>query len=287
MSPISNEPQPEASPLSAQGRSPSLWLYLALLLAAGGLTWLAFAIQGKADWPGLLVNLAAGLVGSVVILVVIDRRLRAQELEAIRRFPTRTTQRLVALILPTRRTGNRYVRSLLVALEPLIVTKVDLSAFQGLEAKVRTGLVLLAQPGQGKTTWTQFVSASLGRKYLQGEAEGRIPILFPLARWLPDRSLHDALYEVFASYAPCSRRLFDRILRGSNVVVLLDGYDELWKRRLPFDDQIKALRQAFPKVAWTLTSRPDRPTPADLGETVSLAAPSEEELDVIRRRKSG
>lgn len=287
MSPISSGRQPEASPPpTAQGRSPSLWLYLALLLAAGGLTWLAFAIEGKADWPGLLVNLAAGLVGSVVILVVIDQRLRAQELDAIRRFPARTTQGLAAVVFPTRRISSRYVRSLLVGLEPLLAGKVELSGFQGLEAKVRLGFVLLAEPGGGKTTWTQFVSASLSRKYLQGDPDGRIPILFPLARWLPDRSLHEALYETFASYAPCRRGLFGRILRGGNVVVLLDGYDELWKRRLPLDEEVTSLRQHFPRVAWTLTSRNDKPTPPAFGEATSLASPSEEESDAIRRRKS-
>jgi len=285
MSPISAEPQPEPTPSTSAASSPSLWLYLVLIVAAAVLTWLAFAIQGHTDWPGLLVNLAAGLVGSVVILVVIDRRLRASELEALRRVPTRTTRGLAWLIFPTKRTGTRYIQRLLVALEPLVSTKVELSTFELLEEKVRAGFVLLADAGEGKTTWTQFAALSLGRKYLDGDPNGRIPILFPMASWLPARTLYEALFETFTSFTSCRRKPFNRILRAGDVVVLLDGYDELWKRRLPFADEVKRIRLDFPMVALTITSRSDKPTPTDFGETISLGSPSAEELDAIRRRK--
>lgn len=283
-SPISPEPQPEPRPAAAAVGSPSLWLYFVLLLGAAALTWLAFRIQGHTDWPGLLVNLAAGLVGSVVILVVIDRRLRASELDALRRLPFRTTRGLAWLVFPTKRTKAGYVQALLVALEPLVRTKLERASFEELEDKVRAGFVLLAGAGEGKTTWTQLMALSLGRKYLAGDPSGRIPILFPLANWLPDRTLHEALFETFALFAPCRRRRFDRILSYGDVVVLLDGYDELWKRRLPFEDEVKAFRSQFPKVALTITSRKDKPTPANFGETVSLGSPTADELAAIRRR---
>ncbi|HEV8430078.1 MAG TPA: hypothetical protein VGQ41_19405 [Pyrinomonadaceae bacterium] len=67
--------------------------------------------------------------------------------------------------------------------------------------------------------------------------------------------------------------------------MLLDGYDELWKRDLPFTDQLKDLRAEYPSVAWTLISRSDKVTPSDLGECQSLTPPTDEELDIIRRRQ--
>jgi hypothetical protein len=67
--------------------------------------------------------------------------------------------------------------------------------------------------------------------------------------------------------------------------VLLDGYDELWNRPLPFHEDVKRLRDQFPRVVLTVTSRSDKPTPKDFGETVSLGSPTPDELDVIRRRK--
>jgi hypothetical protein len=35
---------------------------------------IAFGIE-KPDWPGLLINLASGLIGTVIILIFVDQRL--------------------------------------------------------------------------------------------------------------------------------------------------------------------------------------------------------------------
>jgi hypothetical protein len=242
-------------------------------------------MEHQRDWGGLLLNLASDLIVTVIILVVIDRRLRAQELATLRRLPVITSQRFVGLLSPSRRLGQRYACNLLVALEPLLVGKLELQGFANLEDKVRKGFVLLAGPGEGKTTWTQFAAANLSRKYISFEAEGRVPILFSLVRWLPDRSLHEALHETFASYAPCGLWLFNRLLKSGNVVVLLDGYDELWRRDLPFTEQLQHLRAHYPTIAWTLISRSDKPTPSDLGECESLTPPTDDELRAIKRRQ--
>ena len=284
MTPISTTPQPEPTPPAQGGQSPSLWLYLVLLMVSAGFVVAAFRMNQGPDWAGLLLNLASDLIVTVIILVVIDRRLRTQELATLKRLPFITSRRFVWLVSPTRRLGQRYALNLLVALEPLIAGKIELQGFPALEEKVRKGFVLRAGPGEGKTTWTQFAAANLSRKYVSYNSEGRVPILFSLVRWLPDRSLHDALHESFGSYAPCGRWLFNRLLKSGNVVVLLDGYDKLWKRDADFMDQLKQLRMEFPGVAWTVISRADKPIPADLGESERLAPPTAEELQVIRRR---
>lgn len=284
MTSISSTPQPEPIPPLQGGPLPSLWLYLALLVVSGGFVVAAFTMEHKVDWSGILLNLASDLIVTVIILVVIDRRLRSHELQTLRRLPVITTRRFVWLLSPTRRLGHRYACSLLVALEPILAGKIELQGFPALEDKVRKGFVLLAGPGEGKTTWTQFAALNLSRKYIGYDSAGRVPILFSLARWLPHHSLHEALHESFASYAPCGRWLFDRLLNSGMVVILLDGYDELWKRDLPFVDQLHALRAEFPAVAWTLISRSDKPAPPELGECERLAPPTQEELKVIRRR---
>src|SRR5215510_5305277 len=236
MTPISATPQPEPTPPPQGGQSPSLWLYLLLLMVSAGFVVTAFRMHQGADWAGLLLNLASDLIVTIIILVVIDRRLRAQELATLKRLPFVTSRRFVWLLSPTRRLGQRYACSLLVALEPLLAGKIELQGFPALEDKVRKGFVLRAGPGGGKTTWTQFAATNLSRKYISYNSEGRVPILFSLGRWLPDRSLHDALHESFASYAPCGRWLFNRLLKSGKVVVLLDGYDKLWKRDVAFTD---------------------------------------------------
>lgn len=285
MTSISNTPQPEPTPPVQGGQSPSLWLYLVLLIVSGGFVIAAFQIHQGPDWAGLLLNLASDLIVTIIILVVIDRRLRAQELQTLRRLPFITSRRFVGLVSPTRRLGQRYACNLLVALEPLLTGKIELQGFPALEDKVRKGFVLRAGPGEGKTTWTQFAAANLSRKYIGYNSEGRVPILFPLFRWSPDHSsLHDALHEAFGWYAPCGRWLFNRLLKSGSVVVLLDGYDELLKRDVPFTDQLMKLRSQYPSVAWTVISRTDKAIPPDLGETERLAPPTAEELQIIRRR---
>src|ERR1044072_7575877 len=284
MTPISTTPQPEPTPPAQGGQSPSLWLYLVLLIVSAGFVVAAFTLDRGADWAGLLLNLASDLIVTVIILVVIDRRLRSQELATLKRLPVITKSRFVSLVSPTRRLGQRYACSLLVALEPLIAGKIELQGFPALEDKVRKGFVLRAGQGEGKTTWTQFAAANLSRKYLGYNSEGRVPILISLMRWLPDRSLHDALHESFASYAPCGRWMFNRLLKSGSVVVLLDGYDKLWKREVSFSDQLNELRSEFPTIARTVISRADKTVPPELGESERLAPPTAEELQVIRRR---
>src|ERR1700752_38570 len=284
MTSISNTPHPAPPPPVQGGPSPSLWLFLVLLVVSSGFVLAAFTMEHKGDWSGLLLNLASDLIVTVIILVVIDRRLRSQELATLKRLPVITTRRFVWLVSPTRRLGQRSTCSLLVALEPVLAGKVELQGFAALEDKVRRGFVLLAGPGEGKTTWTQFAALTLSRKYIGYDSAGRVPILFSLARWQPDRSLHEALHESFASYAPCGRRIFNRLLKSGTVVILLDGYDELWKCDLPFLDQLKGLRAEFPTVAWTLISRSDKPAPLELGECERLTPPTHDELKAIRRR---
>lgn len=284
MTPISATPQPEPTPPGQGGQSPSLWLYFVLLIVSAVFVFAAFRMHQGPDWSGLLLNLASDLIVTIIILVVIDRRLRAQELATLRRLPFMTSRRFMLLVSPTRRLGQRYACSLLVALEPLLAGKIELQGFPALEDKVRKGFVLRAGPGEGKTTWTQFAAANLSRKYISYNSEGRVPILFSLVRWLPDRSLHDALHESFSSYTPCGRWLFNRLLKSGNVVVLLDGYDKLWKRDAAFTEQLKKLRSEFPTVAWTVISRADKPIPPEFGESERLAPPTEEELQIIRRR---
>lgn len=241
-------------------------------------------MQAKPDWPGLMLNLAAGLVGSVVVLIFVDRRLRAKELSALRRLPVRTRQILLALVFPTDRVGLRYVRRLLVALGPLIDLKIERSQFVELEANVRTGFVLRAGPGEGKTTWTQMVARSLASRYLLCEEGGRIPILFPLARWMPERRLEDALYENFVVYTRCWRWIFDRLLHTGLIVVLLDGYEELWREELPLEEEVKRLRKTYPRVAWTLTASDEYPDPTDFGRVITLSTPTDAERAAIKMR---
>jgi hypothetical protein len=78
--------------------------------------------------------------------------------------------------------------------------------------------------------------------------------------------------------------MVNRLLNSGTVVVLLDGYDKLWKREVSFIGELNELRSEFPTIAWTVISRADKTVPPELGESERLAPPTAEELQVIRRR---
>jgi hypothetical protein len=197
-------------------------------------------------------------------------------------------QAFVTALLPSRRAADRYAKSVLLTVTPLIASKVNLAQFHDLENHARTGFVLVGEAGSGKTTWIQIVAESLARKYIQGVDLGRIPIVFPLSRWLPDRKVDKALYETFNDYSPCSRRLFRRVLATRKVVVLVDAYDRTWLPLHPtMETQVKEMMAKYTNVAWTITVRPDVAAPTYAGSAVQLLAPTDAELAEIKRRQQG
>jgi hypothetical protein len=78
--------------------------------------------------------------------------------------------------------------------------------------------------------------------------------------------------------------VFDRLLRSGLIVVLLDGYEELWRAELPLEEEVKRLRKTYPRVAWTLTATDEYPDPTDFGKVVKLAQPTSAEMAAIKLR---
>jgi hypothetical protein len=276
--------QPDAEAPESGGTHPSLLLYAALILMSIGMIAVGFSLQQTPDWAGLLLNLAAGFIGSVVVLIFVDRRLRANEIHALTRLPAAGGLRFRATLFPSHRVAFRYSRSLLMALEPNLKHTIRLPGFEELEKAARDGFVLRGAPGTGKTTWTQLCASDLAHRFLSAEEGGRVAILLPLARWLPDRSLYRALFERVYSIAPCSEWCFKKFLRSGLVVVILDGYDELWNRQLPLDSEHQTMKAQYPEVSWVLTSRSAYPVPSTFGEVRDMPMASDDMLAAIRER---
>jgi NACHT domain len=275
--------QPDAVPEHVTAHPPSLWLYGGLSLFALGLIVAAF--KNRPDWPGLFLNLATELFGAVIILLLVERRLRASEVHAVRALPRRAGVLVILFFSPRRRQLYQYTRTFLQRLDELVADKLRRPEFDKLHAKLTRGFVLFAGPGYGKTTWLQIAAADLAREHLNAPTRSRVPILFPLRRWLPDRSLEDALFEHINSFRRVSRRAFQSSLKRGELIGLLDGADEVWARHSPgFGSQFSDLRAHYPKVPWTVSSRPNCPTPAPDLESVSMTPPTEDEIREIRQR---
>lgn len=273
--------QPEATP-NVDAGNPSLWLYAVLLISAALLVLVAFSIQAQPDWPGLFLNVAAGLIGSVVILVFVDRRLRSRELMAIRSMPRQATWTLAVTVLPTRRFAVNYARRLLLTVEPLLESVFVRDQFHALDERARSGFVLLGRAGEGKTTWLQRASAKLARGYLEQVPQAKLPILVSLSRWSPGVPLDELLHHSATQYAKCSKATFRRVLSSGNVALLLDAFDEIQDRADFFVAEVVRLRSIYPNIAWTFTSRTSRPPPRAFGETEVLSSLTNEETSGFR-----
>lgn len=275
-----------AQAAAMESAHPSLRLYVVLVLLSVGLIALAFSLQTTPDWAGLLLNIAAGLVGSVVILVFVDRRLRRNELEALRQIPATARQSARALFSSVDTAASAYCRSVVSSADgaPVWLHFVYMPQYSDLETKSRSTFVLQAEPGAGKSTWTMFLAVTAARRYLAGEAGGRLVIVFRLARWVPDRGLRRSIFEQFCRSTPCSEWTFHRLLRRGLVVIVLDGWDEMQTGHAALELEHQELSQKYPKVGWVVTTRPVTPMPLTFGDVVPLFAPDPQDIAERRRR---
>jgi hypothetical protein len=169
-------PQPDVVPDHVAVAAPSLWIYGSLLALAVVLIGLAF--RTTVDWPALFISLAASLIAAVVVLIFVDRRLRAAEIRQIRRAPRTLGYMALLLISPRHRQLQRYVRAFLVALQPVIEEKVVPRDLKTLLPADGSGFVLLGDPGTGKTTRLQMLAADWARGFLANPTL-KTPVLFP------------------------------------------------------------------------------------------------------------
>jgi uncharacterized membrane protein YeaQ/YmgE (transglycosylase-associated protein family) len=286
MASLPDSSQPDA-PVSPPGlTAPSLWLYTVIILVAVVLVALAFWIGKKADWPGLFLNLAAGLIGSVVVIVFIDRRLRESELQAIRAIPRHAVMSLTAMVSPTYRTSIRFAEQTIAASAPLLAHTIVRPSLVPLEQHLTAGFVLLGAGGLGKTTWMQQMSVQFSTRFLSGEKNAALVVLLPLRQWLPDRSLSEAVIEHIVVRTGCSSSLATKLLRRGHRIVLLDGLDELWGQDFRFEQQFALFRKQYPNVAITVSARSSLPTP-DIGlKVVEIPAPTAAEIEQIVRKRT-
>jgi len=119
-----------------------------------------------------------------------------------------------------------------------------------LTGEEREGLIILGDPGAGKTTFLKYLAVQLAQG--QGEELGlgaeRLPILLPLSAYAAalveaDVSLEDFLpcYYRAQNVRLDLRPLFEAALQSGQAVVLLDGLDEvrLAQRRQKVVDQVE------------------------------------------------
>lgn len=277
--PVLEEHQPDAI---APVQHPSLQLYGAISVVATLFVVAAFAIKGEPDWPGLFLNVSAGLISALVVLIVVERRLRQSDLHALRQVPIKAQMSILALFSRPVRAAKKYAMAHLEALAPLLSTYIENPELTQLEPNLLSGCNLLGAPGMGKTVWMQSVVAKHARKFLESNGKAKVVVLFPLKQWRENKTLEEAIIEHIVSFAACSKEAAQKALLNQVNTILLDGYDEIFMQDRLFSSEYEKLKNKYSKVPISVSSRPNYPNPLPDSPTIQMPELSSEQIEKVR-----
>lgn len=245
------DPEP---PAQVPSPAPSLLLYIILLAAAMVLVIVGLA-SGTQDWPGFSLNLASEIVGAVIILIVVDRRLRTRDVRAIRRAQQKTRRSFALATSPQCREACGFAGVLATQLEkvkkpyhlprPRIEEMVD--------SILEKGGVIAGRGGSGKTTLLHRAVLKRANDLMTDPRSGRVPVLVSGVRW-EKGSAENALFDAMRSYYAVSDRVFSKLLAKGRILGVFDGIDE----SLHPAERVEAVREflrEYPGNAVVLSTR--------------------------------
>jgi hypothetical protein len=263
------DPEP---PVHVEEPAPSLWLYVGLLIVAFALIFNALASQTQ-DWPALCLNVGSNIIGAVIILIVVERRLRTRELRAIRRVPQTTGLYLAMACFPSVRQIVGFARVLSSQMEaiekPYYIPRPKIEAAAA--AKMEHGFILVGGPGTGKSTLLHRIVLSAAAEAARRPGAARIPILVSARDWRGG-DVEDTLFETMRSYHHVSACTFRKALRKGRLLCVFDSIDEALEPRKRIE-AIKELRRRYPRNAVILSSRPFPDASLDMLELEQVEAP--------------
>ncbi len=107
---LGRQPDPEPPGYTAPP-PPSLLLYLGLLIFALVLLVVALGL-GTQDWAGFLLNLSTEIIGAIIILLLVEHRLRSSDIQLLQSLPETTRYAVTDWILADTVVVRAYVRVL-------------------------------------------------------------------------------------------------------------------------------------------------------------------------------
>lgn len=205
-------------------RPPSLVLYAILFASALALATLSFFVNSQ-NVSGLLANLATELAGAILILLIVERRIRASEMRFLRTLPGTTRETFSEWLSPEVRQVKTYARVFAAQLNSIspdvYVPVAELES--ELMAHRERGCVLTGHGG--KSVQLQRLASRQLSEVLRRPKGARVPVLVPVHKW-DEGDAVDVLRATMQSYAPVSDRIFFRLLKRGRLLCIFDGLDD-------------------------------------------------------------
>jgi hypothetical protein len=207
-------------------RPPSLVLYAILFALAVALIASAFFIDSQ-NVDGLLINLATELLGAILILILVERRIRASEMRFLRALPGTTRETFSEWFSAEMRQVKTYARIFAAQLDsvsrPYYLPVSDVES--ELLSNRAKGFVLVGQHGSGRSTQLHRLASRQLSEVLERPRKAHVPVLVPILKW-ESGDAADVLRTMMQSYSPVSDRVFRRLLKGGRLMCMFDGLDE-------------------------------------------------------------
>jgi len=242
---LGRQPDPQSSPETGEV-PPSILLYIALFVFAVILIVSGFNIK-ESNWASLALNLATEIIGAVLILIIVDKRLRNDELQAIHRYANSSSVQLSSLFMPDIRDAVSYAKALSYELRRIQPKNhVERKQYEDLLEKQSKNLILHGVGGCGKSTLLQSIALRKAEQ-VKHQPRSSIPIIFPMRRW-NDGETTNQLWETFRGFSNMKYKRFCKWLQAGKFVIILDGLDESRESKFMLED-IRRFNHVYPKVA--------------------------------------
>ena len=238
------QPDPQPS-IEVSEQSPSLLLYSALCAFSVFLIVLGFNIQA-ANWAGLILNLATEIIGAVLILVIVDKRLRRDELQAIQKYAESSSTRLSSVFIPDVRDSVSYVKALSFEL-----TRIQPKAYfmrkeyEDLLERCSGDILLYGVAGCGKSTLLQSIALKQTER-VKRQPQSQLPIILPMRQWSKGE-ITSQLWQAFHGFSKANQKKFHKWLHQGRFMVMFDGLDESQEPKLMLRE-IKEFKSRHPNI---------------------------------------
>lgn len=246
--PLPKQPDPSPS-FTLDEQAPSIWIYFVLFFSAVFLIIVAFQIQKPdPDWAGFWLNLATEIIGAIVILIVVDKRLRDSELKAIYQYAESTSSRLTLLFPSNARDTVIYIKALEIELNR-IRSKVyfERAELESLFEKHPAGFILYGHAGSGKSTLLQSIALKQTRKVVEKPQDEKIPILIPV-RFLENEEIFEQIWKIARKYSNLKQKRLKQWLENGKLLVIIDGLDETPQIERALE-KIKDFKSQYPNTS--------------------------------------